>query len=486
MEPSDILLVANGRRITRAEYEDRVARGIAVLRDLGFQAGDTAGVALKNSTQFLEVMAAATSLGGRSVPIATGLKAEEVRYIAHDAGAKVLLFDPDFAEHFSGVDCALSLADYERRLAEAAQATDIPLSKTFNFDLYSSGTTGRPKAVERAIPMSARTAKGPRSSGILDVMGVGGPDNVHLVNGPFYHSAPIGFAIMAFVAGQRVIIREKFDAEACLRTIEQERVTWMTCVPTHFVRILALPEEVLRRYDLSSIKAVKHSAAPCPRGVKERIMDLFPLDTVWEVYGGTETSLSMISPQEWRRKPGSVGKAFPLGTELFILDAEGNKLPPGQPGLIYTRPPYQFRYRGSPELDAQTWRGELCTLGDMGYLDEEGYLFITDRMKDMIISGGANVYPAEVEAVLFNHPAVADAAVIGVPDDHWGERVKAIVEPRGEATEQDIMTFCRAHLAHYKCPTSVDFVEHLPRDANGKLRKRELRNTYWAAAERAV
>jgi long-chain acyl-CoA synthetase len=277
-----------------------------------------------------------------------------------------------------------------------------------------------------------------------------------------------------------------FDAETCLATIERERVSWLTCVPTHLIRILALPATVRARYDLRSLKAVLHSAAPCPRDVKQAVMALLPPDTVWEIYGGTEGAMTMISPQEWVAKPGSVGRAFPPGSELRILDTEGDPVPTGMPGLIYARATMGFRYRGAKVLDDQTWRGDYFTLGDIGYLDADGYLFITDRLKDMIISGGANIYPAEVEAVLFNHPAVGDATVIGVPDPHWGEKVKAIVEPRAATSEAEIIAFCREHLAHYKCPASVEFVDKLPRDPNGKVRKRELREAYWADAGRAV
>jgi long-chain acyl-CoA synthetase len=277
-----------------------------------------------------------------------------------------------------------------------------------------------------------------------------------------------------------------FDAETCLATIEREKVTWLTCVPTHLFRILSLPAEVRNRYDISSLKAVLHSAAPCPRGVKQAVMQFLPPGVLWEIYGGTEGSMTMISPQEALDKPGSVGRAFPPGTALKIMDGEGNELPTGEAGLVYGTPLTRFRYRGAQELDGQTWQGNLYTLGDVGYLDEDGYLFLTDRLKDMIISGGSNIYPAEVESTLFNHPSVGDVAVIGVPDNHWGEKVKAIIELREAASEEEIIAFCRDNLAHYKCPTSVDFVERLPRDPNGKVRKRELREPYWADAGRAI
>jgi long-chain acyl-CoA synthetase len=355
-------------------------------------------------------------------------------------------------------------------------------------ELYSSGTTGRPKAIERSAPTEEQMARLMSGSmNFLNVMGVGGPGEVHMMCGPLYHSQPIGFSTQALNAGHRVVMMSGgFDAETCLATIEREKVTWITCVPTHLFRILSLPEAVRTRYDISSLKAVLHSAAPCPRDVKQAIMKFLPPGVLWEIYGGTEGSMTMISPGEALENPGSVGKAFPPGTALKILDEAGNELPPGEAGLVYGTPLTGFRYRGAQVLDEQTWRGELYTLGDVGYLDEDGYLFLTDRLKDMIISGGANIYPAEVEAVLFNHPAVGDASVIGVPDEHWGEKVKAIVELRGTASEADIIAFCRSHLAHYKCPASVDFVDRLPRDPNGKVRKRELREPYWANAGRAI
>jgi long-chain acyl-CoA synthetase len=484
----DIVFVADGRRVARTEYQNRVARAAALLRDIGVGAGDSIGVALRNCPQFFELLAAASTIKAKTVPIAWRLKHEEVRYLLEDSKVSCVFYDADSAAQMTGLP-GMSLDDYEQRLAHIAPAADVDGSLTrFEMELYSSGTTGRPKAIERDTPPPAE-AKRPNVSALsfLGLLGVGQRGEVHLLCGPLYHSQPIGFATSALASGHRVVMMSGgFDAETCLATIERERVTWITCVPTHLVRILALPAAVRERYDLSSLKAVLHSAAPCPRDVKKAIMDLLPPGTVWEIYGGTEGAMTMISPQEWLAKPGSVGRAFPPGSELRILDTDGNSVPTGRPGLIYARSLMSFRYRGARELDDQTWRGDFFTLGDIGYLDADGYLFITDRLKDMIISGGANIYPAEVEAVLFNHPAVGDAAVIGVPDPHWGEKVKAIVEPRAETSEADIIAFCREHLAHYKCPVSVELVDRLPRDPNGKVRKRELREPYWAAAGRAV
>jgi long-chain acyl-CoA synthetase len=484
-EEDEIVFVAGDWRVSRADYRDRVARASTVLREMGVGAGDSIGIALRNTPQFFELLAAASALKAKAVPIAWRLKQDEVRYLVEDSRAKLVFHDAESASQMTGLP-AVSLDAYERALANAEPAAEAEGAGGFAMELYSSGTTGRPKAIERDMPTAAQRSA-MSSLNFLGRMGVDAPGEVHLMCGPLYHSQPIGFATSALAAGHRVVMMSGgFDAETCLATIEREKVSWITCVPTHFIRILALPEAVRTRYDLSSLKAVLHSAAPCPRDVKQAIIELLPPNTVWEIYGGTEGAMTMISPQEWLAKPGSVGQAFPPGAELKILAADGTPLSPGESGLIYARPMMTFRYRGARELDEQTWRGDLYTLGDVGYLDEDGYLFITDRLKDMIISGGANVYPAEVEAVLFNHPAVGDTAVIGVPDPHWGEKVKALVELRGPANEEEIIAFCRSHLAHYKCPTSIDFVDRLPRDPNGKVRKRELRESYWAGSGRAV
>lgn len=491
MSGEDIVFVLDEKRVSRQEYINRVRRGVTLLRDLGLKAGDCVGIALHNRPEFFEILQAATILGIRPTPIAWRLKEDEVRYLVEDSGARLVIYDN---EEFSRIDGlpGLAIVDFEARLNSVAPDVDAELDVGFvQMQLYSSGTTGRPKAIERqAVPTQAgkeNVLAG--SSGLLALFGVGGPDEVHLMCGPLYHSQPIGFANSALGAGHRVVMMSGgFDAEKCLATIEREKVTWITCVPTHLIRIMALPEAVRNRYDLSSLKAVIHSAAPCPLEVKKAVMNFLPENTVWEIYGGTEGMISIISPQEWLKKPGSVGKAFPPGAQIRILDPEGNHVPIGESGLIYGTPLGKWRYRGADAntLNDQTFLDDLFTLGDVGYLDEDGYLFITDRLKDMIISGGSNIYPAEVEAELFNHPAVADATVIGVPDAQWGESVKAIVEPRDTVTEQEIIDFCRSRLAHYKCPKTVELVDRLPRDPNGKVRKRELRDRYWGEAERRV
>ncbi len=488
MGDNDVVLVLGGHRVTCGEFRDRVLRAQTFLASRGIAKGDRIGIALRNRPQFFELMAAATALGATTVPIAWRLKREEVAYLVEDSGVKLVVCDEASASQMS-LFTSVSLDAYEQALVGTAPAasTRDPLG-SYDMFLYSSGTTGKPKAIERdPIPPEVMAKASPGQNGLLNMLGVHGKGEVHLICGPLYHSQPIGFGSTALGAGHRVVMMEGgFDAEQCLAAIDAEKVTWLTCVPTHFVRIMALPAEVRARYDVSSVKAILHCAAPCPRDVKAAAMDYFPEGTIWEVYGGTEGAMSMISPAEWRRKPGSVGKAFPPGAELKIMDEAGNVLPPGETGLVYSRAVMKFRYKGASELDKDTWAGDYFTLGDMGHLDEDGYLFLTDRKKDMVISGGANIYPAEVEAVLFNHPAVGDAAVIGVPNAEFGESVKAIVEPRAEVSEAEIIAFCREHLAHFKCPASVDFVQTLPRDPSGKIRKRELREPYWQAAGRTI
>jgi long-chain acyl-CoA synthetase len=333
---------------------------------MGIRAGDCIGIALRNGPQFFELLGAATAMGAKAVLVAWRLKRDEVEYIVKDSCDKVVIFDEESAPSVAGLP-SLGLDEYERRLLVALPAEDLPRTLTgFAFDLYSSGTTGRPKAIERerSAPAFAAPAQMSRPT-FLEMMGIDAPGEVHLVCGPLYHSQPIGFSGMALSAGHRVVLMEgSFDAEACLRAIDVERITWMTCVPTHLIRILGLPAEVRNRYDMSSIKAILHSAAPCPRDIKARAMDFVPANSMWEIYGGTEGAMTMISPQEAIQKPGSVGQAFPPGTELQILDTEGQRMPNGQVGMVFARAPTPFRYRGAPELDAQTWRGDFFTLGD--------------------------------------------------------------------------------------------------------------------------
>ncbi|MGZ4121574.1 MAG: AMP-binding protein, partial [Actinomycetota bacterium] len=423
-----------------------------------------------------EVAFGAARAGAEIVPISWRAMDDEVTYLLEDSGARLLVAEEDAG---ASVPLLRVVDEYEAALAaeDAGSLPDAPPVAPPRIRFYTSGTTGRPKAVERARSAPDVYLLGAREH--LGIFGVEQPDNVHLCCGPLYHSAPLGFSVYAMMMGQTVVLMERFDAEDVLRLIERERVTWSMMVPIHFVRMLALPDDVRARYDLSSMRRIIHAAAPCPPDVKRRIIELFGDDVIWEFYGMTEGRATLITATEWLAKPGSVGRPMP-GARVTILDADGNELPAGETGLVYVQTAGgRFEYAGAPDKTDEAWHGEYFTVGDMGYLDDDGYLFLTDRHQDMIISGGSNVYPAEVEAILHRHPAVADVAVIGVPDPEWGETVKAIVETRAPVGADELIAFCREHLAHYKCPRSVDFVEQLPRQPNGKVRKRELRAPYW-------
>jgi len=485
--PDAVALVAGSARLTYPELDARVNRAARALQHFGVTAGDRIAIALRNRIEFFEVASAAARLDCEVVPVPWRSKRDEVAYLVEDSRARILVAEDDARETTATLpNAALHVgAEYEAALAAEVDepvGEDGPAPVRFRY--YTSGTTGRPKAVDRARPDVDTYLRGiltyPPMAGLTD------PGEVHLVCGPLYHTAPCAFANYALLLGHTVVVMERFDAEECLQLIDRERVTWTHMVPINFVRILQLGDEKRDRYDVASIRKVLHAAAPCPVHVKRAIMEVFPPNTVWEYYGMTEGFATIVSPQEWARKPGTVGRPMP-GVELKILDVDGRELPPGEAGVIHVSSPRgRFEYAGAPEKTSEAWRGDLFTVGDMGYLDGDGYLFLTDRMQDLIISGGANVYPAEVEALLLQHDAVADVAVIGIPDDEWGERVHAIVEPRTPVTPDDLIAFAREHLAHYKCPRSVELVERLPRDENGKVRKRELREPYWAGRDARI
>jgi long-chain acyl-CoA synthetase len=469
--PTKDAIVWGPERLSFETLDRRADQAARAFRRLGVRHGDRVAIALGNRPEFFEAAEGVARAGATTVPVSWRFKADEVRYMVDDSQALLLVFEPGMEGEVAGLR-AYSLDDYR---AAVATEPSKPLDDAADFvvpnaEVYTSGTTGRPKAVERtnvsAPPMN-----------FLEFWGIAGLDETHLCCAPVYHSQPRAFAQFALAAGHTLVLMERFDPEEFLRAIDRERVTWVSMAPIHFVRILALSDETRARYDLSSIRLVMHSAAPCPVDVKRRIMDVFPSDTVWELYGGTEALFTMVSPGEWLQKPGTVGRAGP-GITVRILDEEGAELGPGEVGTVYASQSH-FSYRGAPEATAESWRGEFFTLGEMGHLDEDGYLFLHDRKKDMIVTGGSNVYSAEVEAVLITHPAVADVAVIGIPDPEFGEQVKAIVEATTTVDASELVAFCREHLAHFKCPRSVDFVDVLPRDPSGKVRKRELRRPYW-------
>ncbi len=502
--PDRTALVLGNQRQSYGELNRRVNRLANGLTKVGVGPEDKIAVLLKNSFEFFEVANAATKLGAVAVPVNYHFKAAEIEYIVNDSDSIVFVYDAEFLKsdvldpildklpkvklQLCVGDPPRKATDYEKFLAahsdaepDVGERTAMPATM-----VYTSGTTGRPKGVYRKPRDLGQAAQ--LFMGFLQMFNLA-PGDVHLLVGPLYHAAPSMFANLHIALGGTVVILQKFDPEEALRLIERERVTTSHMVPTMFVRILNLPADVRRRYDLSSLKSVVHAAAPCPVDVKWRIMELFGQDTIYEYYAATEVGGTYISPEEWRRKPGSVGRPFP-GATVKIFDDEENECRPGQIGTIYMRLEgmSDFQYYKDDDKTRSARRENMVTVGDMGYFDEDGYLFIADRKIDMVISGGVNIYPKEIEEVLITHPKILDVAVIGVPDPEWGEQLKAIVQlkPGETASSEEIIRFASERLAGYKRPRSVDFMDELPRELTGKLLKRKLRERYWAGSDRRV
>jgi long-chain acyl-CoA synthetase len=499
LQPEVPAVVSSHGVRTFAELNGRANQVARTLRAAGIEPGDSVALLCSNRPEFVEIMQGAQRCGVRLTPINWHVTADEAAYILSDCGAKAIFADVRFAQVASAAAAASTtaalrlviggriegFASYDEQVG-AQDDGDLPDPTLGNTMLYTSGTTGRPKGVHRQI--------GNVSTGAMTLMATlseaskfqAGQD-VSLVTGPLYHAAPLAFSLgLPLAYGVTVVLMDDWDAEETLKLVERHQVTHTHMVPTMFHRLLSLPEMTRRRYDVSSLRLVWHGAAPCPVPVKQALLDwLGPV--VWEYYGATEGLTTMVTPQEWLARPGTVGR--PEDGQIVVLDDKGEPLPLGAPGTLYIKAPEEgrFVYHGDEDKTAKAYRGDYYTLGDVGYLDEDGWLFLTDRSADLIISGGVNIYPAEVEGALLGHPAVADAAVIGVPNAEWGEEVKAVVElhagyPCGDGIGDDILAFARERLARYKCPRSVDFVERLPRADNGKLYKRQLREAYRQAA----
>jgi long-chain acyl-CoA synthetase len=497
--PGKPALILGDALRTYGELDARVNQLAHALRRAGVGASDSVGAALHNGFEWLELLNACGKLGARIVPIGYRLKGPEIAYMLADSRARLLVGAPPLRDEIDRAlgeapGAALWVTGSEppwRGHAYEAMLVNEPRTEPehaftgggFNVLVYTSGTTGRPKGVERAVdPTSAHLTL----LGIAALWGFGASD-VHLVAGPLYHTGPAGYAQLHLLIGATVVLMPQFDAAEALRLIAAHRVTNTFMVPTHFLRILQLDAQTRGKYDVSSVRRVLHSAAPCPPHVKRGILEVFPPGTVTEFYGASESGFTMITAEEWLRKPGSVGRPWP-GHEVRILDDDGNPLPPGEIGLIYVKGPrMDFRYRNAEEKNRSAFRDGFFTAGDIGYLDADGYLYIADRRTDLIITGGANVYPAEVESTLLRHPAIGDVAVVGVPEAEMGQSVLAVVEllPGAQVTAEDIIAFARRDLAHYKCPRRVEFVGTLPREPSGKVRKRELVERYGSPPARS-
>lgn len=503
--PEHLALVdPDGRETSAGALHARCNAIVHGLRGLGLAKGDCFAIVLPNSADLLALYLAATQAGLYMTPINHHLTAPEIAYILEDCEAKAIVAHERFAAT-AGAAARESSIPAVARLAVgaiegfrsfddfvAAQPTTAPPDRAAGSVMfYTSGTTGRPKGVRRGLaPLDPDTvaslfAAFPQMFGITPQDG-----NVHLCGSPLYHTAVLTFASCSLHLGHTVVVMEKWTPEECLRLIERRRVTTSHMVPTQFHRLLALPEAARAKYDVSSLRHMIHAAAPCPIDTKRRMLAWWG-PVIDEYYAATEGGGTKVSAEDWLAHPGTVGRAWP-GAQIRILDDEGKDCPPGTPGTVYMAlGAAAFEYHKDQAKTAASRREGFFTVGDVGYLDEEGWLFLCDRKTDMIISGGVNIYPAEIEAVLLQHPAVGDVAVFGIPDTDWGEQVKAVIEPApdavaGDALAADVLAFCADRLAKYKTPKSIDFVDALPRDPNGKLYKRKLRDPYWQGRERAI
>ena len=489
MEPS-------GVTVTYRELEDDSNRVAHLFAQAGLRPGDNISLQIENHPLALKIIWAAQRSGLYYTAISTSLKPDEVAMIVDDCDARVHLASARYADVAEGIISATP--HVERRYSiggdldghdslEVAMSTlpSTPVDGECEGGdmLYSSGTTGRPKGVKPELAFEPFGTP-PAFVRLLNLMWGFGPETVYLSPAPLYHAAPLRFMLGVTRLGGTIVMMESWDTEAALALIERHRVTHAQFVPTMFVRLLKLPLDVRERYDVSSLEFVVHAAAPCPVEVKQQMMDWFgPI--IHEYYGGTEgNGLTAIGPQEWLEHPGSVGRGL-LG-QVHIVGEGGDELPAGEIGAVYFSDGPRFSYHKDPAKtetahDSRGW----STMGDVGYVDDDGFLFLSDRKDYVIITGGVNVYPQEAENVLAVHPSVADAAVFGIPDEEFGEQVKAVVQPVEGVSpdpqlEAQLIAYCRDRLSPIKCPRSIDFAAALPRTATGKLIKREIREAYLA------
>jgi long-chain acyl-CoA synthetase len=511
--PPRFLGITSGqRRRGHAEVADRAARIAGGLQKLGVKPGDSVCILMRNDIAFIEAAYAAMRLGAYAVPINWHFKPEEINYVLKDSGASVLIGHADMLHPLRGAIPAgvtvLSaptppeiLAYYKidpGHLATPGFATDLEswIEQQRPYDgpalpqpqnmIYTSGTTGHPKGVRRNAPTPEQAIASEQIRALIYGLkpGVRG-----LLPGPLYHAAPNSFGLRAGRLGGALVMMPRFDAEELLRLIEAERIDTVFMVPTMFIRLLKLPEALRKKYDTSSLRHVIHAAAPCPADVKRAMIQWWG-PVVYEYYGSTESSaLTFANSADALNKPGTVGKVLD-GVELRFLGEDGDPLPQGEIGEIYSKVAANpdFTYHNKPEKRAEIERDGFITSGDVGYIDADGYVFICDRKRDMVISGGVNIYPAEIEAALHAVAGVHDCAVFGIPDDEFGEALMAVVEPQAGVTLDvaSIRAQLKASLAGYKVPKHVEILKSLPREDSGKIFKRRLRDPYWERAGRRI
>jgi len=494
-----VILYPSGTVVTFDEMEAQANRLAHCFRQAGLAEGDAVAILMENNAHIHTVMWAARRSGLYYVPINTHLTAAEAAYIIDNCRAKAIIGSAalrktceNLAQHLpDGLPDLLMIAcdegeaelpGWQRYPQCVADQPDRPIPDEREGDLlqYSSGTTGRPKGIKRELPHVSPAQAPGMMSALIDFWMT--PESIYLSPAPLYHTAPSVWSMSVQASGITTVVMEKFDPEGCLDAIERHRVTHGQFVPAMFVRMLKLPDSVRNAYDLSSLQRVVHAAAPCPVEIKKQMIDWWgPI--IDEYYASSEAiGSTLITAEEWLAHPGSVGK--PLACEIHILDENGDELPPGQAGEIYFAGGLPFEYLNDAEKTAASRdKHGWVTVGDVGYVDEEGYLYLTDRRHHMIISGGVNIYPQEAENLLVTHPKVLDAAVFGIPDDEMGQSVKAVVQTvdPADATDQfaaELLAWLRDRLAHYKCPRSISFEAQLPRTDTGKLYKSELVKKY--------
>ena len=500
--PDKLAVVFRDRRYTWREWNARMNQLAHALLGLGLDRGDKVAVLLHNCNEAVEVLCAVSKLGMLAVPLNYRLTPDEIEYVVTNSDARAFIFGSEFADAVRSVQDRLPQvppshrivvgddprnADREYESFLAGQSTDEPPTEGvagLSAMIYTSGTTGRPKGVSRGdtgVPPLLLL-------GILQGFNLQ-PDEVHLVCAPLYHSAPLLGSGLTIALGGTLVIMSRFEPEEFLHLVHHEKVTSTMTVPTIMKRLVSLPREILARYEVRSMRAMIFGAAPCPMETKRAVAEYFG-PCLYEYYGSTDAGLSTIlAPHEQFTKEGSCGRVLD-GHDIKIFDDAGHELPTGQVGDVYITNAMveSMQYYKDPEKTEKAFRDKYMTVGDMGYLDADKYLYLVDRKIDMVISGGVNIYPAEIESVLYDHPAVLDVAVIGVPNEDWGEELKAVVQlqPGATVSAADLVDFCVERLADYKRPRSVDFVDELPRNPSGKLLKRELRQRYWGEAGRRI
>jgi len=498
-----VIMAGSGETLTYHALEARTNQGAQLLRALGLRTGDVVAIFMENNIRYLEVCWAAQRSGLYYTCISSRLTAGEVEYIVRDSGAKLLVASHELA--MVAAELTAALPDVNRFMVggkiegfrsweetAAAMPANRIANETAGADmLYSSGTTGRPKGVRHpllGLPIDTPNAL----VGLVTMLFGLNESTIYLSPAPLYHAAPLRYCMTVHRLGGTVVVMEHFDAELALKYIEQYRASGSQWVPTMFIRMLKLPDAVRLKYDISSMKSAIHAAAPCPIEVKRKMIEWWG-PVIHEYYAGTEgNGFCYVGSADWLAHPGTVGRSL-LG-EIHICGENGEEMPTGEEGTIYFAGTTAFEYHNDPKKTAESrhpTHPDWSTLGDVGRLDADGFLYLTDRKAFMIISGGVNIYPQETENVLVGHPKIADAAVIGVPNEEFGEEVKAVVQPidwsdAGPALAEELIAYCRERLSPVKCPRSVDFERELPRHPTGKLYKRLIRDRYWGKRESRI